>query len=533
MWWKHSVIYHIYPLSFYDSNDDGKGDIPGIIKKLDYLSELGVDAIWLSPVYTSPMIDFGYDVSDYCDIDTVFGTMNDFKKLLQEAHSRGIRVIMDMIMNHTSHLHPWFLESKSSRYNNPKRDWYIWHNPKKRSRPNNWKSALGGSAWKYDKTTKQYYLHTFLKEQPDLNWRNKYMRKAFFDIMEFWLKMGIDGFRFDAINMIVKHANLRNNPALFGIFKYKDKWSTRNQPYSYTVIRMMRKLFDKYENKVSIGEIYMLPPGNPVISSSYLGKGNDMLDLTFDFSIIFRWWNARRYYNCIRNWYEHIPDKGWPSLVLSNHDLCRSYNRFGVGFHKREKAKVAAVLLLTLKGTPFIYYGEEIGMKNSAIAKSQLQDPIGKRFWPFYKGRDMARTPMQWNDKQNAGFTNGLPWSPINSGYTTTNIERQKEDKDSLFNIYKTLIKLRKEFKPLNAGEWEPLLYGKKGVIAYARVHDDEKIIVILNFTARNKKTQLNNTSEWHVLFSTHRQNAESVHLVNVKLFPFEAIVLNRKPSCN
>jgi alpha-glucosidase len=528
-WWKHGVIYHIYPLSFNDSNNDGKGDIPGIITKLDYLSELGVDAIWLSPVYSSPMMDFGYDVSDYYTIDPVFGTMDDFKKLLDEAHARGIRVIMDMIMNHTSHLHPWFLESKSSKYNNPKHDWYIWHNPRKGRKPNRWKSALGGSAWEYDKTTKQYYLHTFLKEQPDLNWRNKYMRKAFFDIIEFWLNMGVDGFRFDAINMIVKHAKLRNNPALFGIFRIKEKWSTRNQPYSYTVIRKMRKLFDKYEDAVSIGEIYAFPPGNPAVSASYLGCGNDMLDLTFDFSIVFRWWNARRYYNCIRNWYEHIPDNGWPSIVFSNHDLCRSYNRFGIGFHKKEKAKVAAVLLLTLKGTPFIYYGEEIGMKNTWIAKSQLQDPIGKPFWPFYQGRDMARTPMQWNAQQHAGFSNTQPWLPVNSSYVENNVEQQKEDKDSLYNIYKTLLSLRKEHKPLQAGEWEPMLCGKRGIIAYAREYDNEKIIVLLNFTASSKKARIHHTSEWQVLFSTHRQNAENVLLENMKLFPFEATVLNNE----
>jgi len=528
-WWKHGVIYHIYPLSFNDSNNDGKGDIPGIITKLDYLSELGVDAIWLSPVYSSPMMDFGYDVSDYYTIDPVFGTMDDFKKLLDEAHARGIRVIMDMIMNHTSHLHPWFLESKSSKYNNPKHDWYIWHNPRKGRKPNRWKSALGGSAWEYDKTTKQYYLHTFLKEQPDLNWRNKYMRKAFFDIIEFWLNMGVDGFRFDAINMIVKHAKLRNNPALFGIFRIKEKWSTRNQPYSYTVIRKMRKLFDKYEDAVSIGEIYAFPPGNPAVSASYLGCGNDMLDLTFDFSIVFRWWNARRYYNCIRNWYEHIPDNGWPSIVFSNHDLCRSYNRFGIGFHKKEKAKVAAVLLLTLKGTPFIYYGEEIGMKNTWIAKSQLQDPIGKPFWPFYQGRDMARTPMQWNAQQHAGFSSTQPWLPVNSSYVENNVEQQKEDKDSLYNIYKTLLSLRKEHKPLQAGEWEPMLCGKRGIIAYAREYDNEKIIVLLNFTASSKKARIHHTSEWQVLFSTHRQNAENVLLENMKLFPFEATVLNNE----
>jgi len=529
MWWKHGVIYHIYPLSFYDSNDDGKGDIPGIIEKLDYLSELGIDAIWLSPVYTSPMVDFGYDVSNYREIDPVFGTINDFQKLLCEAHSRNIRVIMDMIMNHTSHLHPWFLESKSSKYYNPKRNWYIWQSPKKGRKPNRWKSAFGGSAWEYDKSTKQYYLHTFLKEQPDLNWWNTSMRKAFFDDIEFWLKLGVDGFRFDAINMIVKDKKLRNNPLFFDYFNYKKKLATRNQPGSYSIIKLLRKLLDKYENKVGVGEIYSLPPGNSKASASYLGNGNDSLHLTFDFSLIFRWWNARSYYKCIQNWYDHIPDKGWPSIVLSNHDLYRSINRFGIGLHKKEKAKVAAVLLFTLRGTPFIYYGEELGMKNTKIAKSSIKDPVGKRYWPFYSGRDKARTPMQWNDQQNAGFTNDKPWLPINKDFIENNIEKQKDNKDSLFNIYKALIYLRKIHKPLNAGDWKPLIYGSKGVLAYSREFENETIIVVLNFTSARKKINLKTNEELRILFSTHRNKSDEIQLENLQILPFEATLIESR----
>ncbi len=528
IWWKHGVIYHIYPLSFYDSNGDGKGDIPGIIQKLDYIAELGVDAIWISPVYLSPMMDFGYDVSNYREIDPVFGTLEDFKNLLSAAHSKGIKVIMDMIMNHTSHLHPWFIESRSSKLNNPKRNWYIWENADKGLKPNNWKSALGGSAWEYDTLTRQYYLHTFLKEQPDLNWRNSHMRKAFFDDIEFWLKMGVDGFRFDAINMIVKDNHLRNNPPFFGFFHYKKTWATRNQPVSYAIVRMLRKLLNKYENIVSIGEIYTLPPGSPAISASYLGNGTDSLHLTFDFSLIFCWWNAQRYYKCIRDWYKHIPVKGWPSIVMSNHDLSRSINRFGTGLHKKEKAKVAAALMLTLKGTPFIYYGEEIGMFNSKIGKSQIKDPVGKKFWPFYRGRDKARTPMQWNTQKNAGFTEGSPWLPVHPDFIENNVESQKENPGSIFNVYKTLIKLHKEHKPLHAGEWKPILRGKDGVLAYSRTWEHEKIIVILNFTSGNKNIKIKISTQWKVLFSTHKPKGEPLNLRDFVLLPFEAILLER-----
>ena len=526
VWWKHGVIYHIYPLSFYDSNGDGKGDIQGIIEKLDYLSELGVDAIWLSPVYTSPMIDFGYDVSNYREIDPVFGTIQDFLKLLREAHSRNIRVIMDMIMNHTSHLHPWFLESKSSRYNNPKRNWYIWQSPKNGRKPNRWNSAFGGSVWEYDKTTKQYYLHTFLKEQPDLNWWNTSMRKAFFDDIEFWLKLGVDGFRFDAINMIVKDKKFKNNPLFFEYIFNKKKLATRNQSGSYSIIKLLRKLLDKYENKVGIGEIYCMPPGNSMVSASYLGNGNDSLHLTFDFSLIFRRFNARSYFKCIENWYNQIPTKGWPSIVLSNHDLYRSINRFGTGFHKKEKAKITAVLLLTLKGTPFIYYGEEIGIKNSKIPKSEINDPVGKRFWPFYSGRDKARTPMQWNSSQNAGFTDASPWLPVNNDFSENNVELQKSENNSLFNIYKTLIGLRKKHKPLNCGEWKPLINGKNGVVAYSREFENEKIIIVLNFTSARKKINLKTDEELKILFSTHRKNTDKIQLENLQILPFEATLI-------
>ncbi len=299
VWWKHGVIYHIYPLSFYDSNHDGKGDLKGVILKLDYLASLGVDAIWLSPIFQSPMADFGYDVSDYYSIDPVFGSLDDFKELLEKAHERNIKVILDIVLNHTSEEHPWFIESKSDK-NNPKRNWYIWRHSIKNKKPNNWKSAFGGSCWEYDRETKEYYLHSFLKQQPDLNWRNKEVRTEMFNMLNHWLELGVDGFRFDVINFIVKDKKFRNNPFLYWLFS-KRKLRTRNHSKSYRIIRKLRKVLDKYPDCTSIGEIYTLPPGDPKLSASYLLNGKNALHLTFDFSIFFVRWNARKYYKVIEN----------------------------------------------------------------------------------------------------------------------------------------------------------------------------------------------------------------------------------------
>ncbi len=315
-WWKHAVVYHIYPNSFKDSNNDGIGDIPGIIKKLDYLSELGVDAIWLSPVYSSPMVDMGYDIADYKNIDEHYGTMDDFKKLLNEVHKRGIRIIMDLVLNHTSDLHPWFLESRSS-VTNPKRNWYIWRPPKdniKGRKPNNWKTNFGKKAWRYDHKTKEYYYHSFFWQQPDLNWRNPEVKKALFDIMRHWLDLGIDGFRLDVINLLYKDRELRDNE--IGLLK-KTKIYNRNQPEVYDLLRDFRKLLDSYPEKTSVGEIYVPPPGNTDLAVSFLGNGTDMLHLVFDFSLIFTLWKASSYYKIITNYYEKIPATGWPSFFLS------------------------------------------------------------------------------------------------------------------------------------------------------------------------------------------------------------------------
>jgi alpha-glucosidase len=523
IWWKHGVIYHIYPRSFKDSGGDGIGDIRGIISKLNYLSDLGVDGIWLSPVYVSPMVDFGYDVSDYREIDPVYGTLEDFKMLIEAAHDLGIRIICDMILNHTSDRHPWFLESRASK-ENPKRDWYIWKDGRNGRPPNNWKSAMGGSAWEFDEITGQYYCHSFFKEQPDLNWRNPCLAGAFFDEIKFWLDFGVDGFRLDVINFIVKDKKFRDNPYFFGIPVFQRHIFTRNRPKSHKIVRELRKLVDRYPDRVLVGEIYTLPPGNSKIAASYLANGNG-IHMAFDFSLIFCKWDARKYYECIHAMYSHIPEQGWPCNVLSNHDLFRSFDRFPWRLFKVEKARVAAALLLTLRGTPFIYYGEEIGMRNTRISYRNIQDPLGKRFWPLFSGRDKARTPMQWNSAKNAGFTDGDPWLPVNVDAANRNVENQEKDEMSLLNFYRKLISIRKSHPALREGRWVPLIAGQNGILAYARIYNDQRITVVLNFTGRKKRISLPEHNFGCVLLSTHRKINEVFHFQNLWIQPFEVSV--------
>jgi alpha-glucosidase len=525
VWWKHGVFYHIYPRSFYDSNGDGVGDIRGIIQKLDYLKFLGVDAIWLSPVFKSPMVDFGYDISDYLAIDPVFGTLEDFEQLLGEAHNRNIRIIIDMVMNHTSDQHPWFLESSSSE-NNPKRNWYLWRKGEGLRRPNNWKSVLGGSAWKFDQKTGEFYLHTFFQEQPDLNWHNKEVQNAFMEIFKFWLDKGVDGFRLDAVNMIIKDKKIRNNPGLLTGIIWRSRWYNRNQPKSYKIVKQLRKLLDTYENRMMVGEVYTLPPGDSELAGSYLESGDNAMHLAFDFSLMFKPWNARKYFRTIEKWYDSIPDKGWPCHVLSNHDLRRSMGKYGKGSAKYEKAKVAAMLLMTLRGTPFIYYGEEVGMKNTRVRKADIKDPLGIKYWPFYRGRDKARTPMQWTAGDFAGFSKIDPWLPVNPDYKKINVAYQSNDSESLLNFYKSLIGLRKKFTALYTGKWVPVKMGMDGIIVYNRISNKEKIMVILNFTQKTKSLMMENSHHFEVLLSTHKVQHEYMETTFLHVQPYEATLL-------
>ncbi|HOT43573.1 MAG TPA: alpha-glucosidase [Spirochaetota bacterium] len=529
-WWKHGVIYQIYPRSFYDSNGDGVGDLPGVIEKLDYLARLGVDAVWLSPVNTSPMHDFGYDISDFRGIDPLFGTLDDCDRLIAEAHRRNIRIIMDLVINHTSHLHPWFIESRSSR-ENPKRDWYIWHDGKKGKPPNNWMAAFGGRAWEWDDTTGQYYFHSFLKEQPDLNWRNAEMRRAVFDDVRFWLDRGVDGFRLDAVIWYVKDALFRSNPFGWGPnaprpYDLQRHVYDQNRPETHDVLKEFRKVLDEYDDRMSVGETYEASPGGARTSASYLGNGRDELHLAFDFSLLFSKYGARRFRDRLARWYAAMPPQGWPCLVLNNHDQPRSTTRWCRGRDGDKKARVLAALLLTAWGTPFLYYGEEIGMKNGRISRRQIRDPVGKKYWPFNRGRDPERTPMQWSAEENAGFSTAEPWIPVADTYRSVNVLDQEKDPGSVLSWYRTLIKLRRERPALHRGSLR-FIGDDPDVLAYLREQDGEKIFVALNFSGKMKDIAMEESS-WRVLCGTDERREKDHQGNSTALKPYEVLLMEK-----
>ncbi|NVO21049.1 MAG: alpha-glucosidase [Bacteroidetes bacterium] len=511
-------------MSFFDSNGDGYGDLKGIILKLDYLVDLGIDAIWLSPIYESPFQDFGYDISNYQAIDPRLGNMDDFLQLLTEAHERNIRVILDLVMNHTSEQHSWFIESSAS-HDNPKRDWYLWHPGENKSVPNNWKSAVGGSAWKLNSETGHFYYHSFFSFQPDLNWRNKDMQKEFLEQVRFWLDLGVDGFRLDVINMVVKDKKLRNSPLFSGFPFIQSKTYTRNRPKSYKIVRKLRKLVDKYNDRMLVGEIYTLPPGDPFISASYIGRKNKLLHLSFDFSIFFRPWSAKQYLKCISSWYWNLSTTGWPSIVFSNHDLNRYINRGSFTLFPDKKARLIAVMLLTLRGTPFLYYGDEIGMRNTKIPRRELIDPIGRKYWPFYVGRDRSRTPMQWNTEKYAGFSDNRPWLRINKDYIMRNVKLQTNEQDSLLNYYRRLIDLRKGNQALQFGEWMPLFHETRDVMAYMRIFEDTRFLIILNFSFLSKMIRLEENQKLTRIHSSHDSRPYIFEGSVISLLPFEACI--------
>lgn len=471
------------------------------------------------------MYDFGYDISDYREIDPLFGTKKDFALLLKESHRRGIRVIMDLVLNHSSHLHPWFIESRSSR-DNPRHDWYLWHDPVGGRVPNNWLAAFGGRAWEWDETRKQYYLHTFLKEQPDLNWRNPAVRKAVFDeVVSYWLDRGVDGFRLDVVNWFVKDEGFRSNP--FGLgptirpYDLQQHLYDRNRTETHAIMRELRTVMNGYRDRMTVGEVYAPRPGDPALSASYLGDGEDQLHLAFDFTLIHQPFDAESFSRAVAAWYAAIPAKGWPCTVLGNHDQGRSFSRHG---GDPARARVAAAMLLTLRGTPFMYYGEEIGMKNGRIGRRDMADPLGKRYWPLAAGRDPERTPMQWTDGTNAGFSTARPWLPVNDDYRRVNVAAQQRDPGSLLSFYRKMIALRRAHPALHQGSWLPVKLGQ-GVMAYWRVHGRDRIMVILNFTRKRRAVTPEEQAPRTVLYSTHRREGERLGIA-LELFPYEVLIL-------
>lgn len=490
-WWKHSLIYEIYPRSFQDSNGDGVGDINGIVQRLDYLQSMGVDAIWLTPIYPSPLVDFGYDISNYEGIDPIYGSMADFDRLVADAKQHHIRIIMDMVMNHTSDQSPWFQESKSSR-NNPKRDWYIWRDGKGPGiPPNNWESVFGHSAWTYDKTTNQWYYHKFYVQQPDLNWHNPQVEKAMFDACRFWLDKGVAGFRLDAIPDLFEDPTFRDEKILPGKNAYgdpnEDQSRTEDLPEVHDVMRRLRKVIDSYPgDRVLIGETYL-----PNIQQQLLwyGKNDDELQMPMDMQVgFFNKLDA----NGLRakiNQAETELNGNIPVFVFDNHDNPRSWNRYGDGKHNAAIARIVATMLLTTRSADLMYYGQAIGMVTTPPkTRSEVQDPVGKIGWPKDKGRDGERTPMQWDKGKDAGFSTAAhTWLPIPPNYKTVNVKTESGEPSSLLNWYKQLIAMRRSNPALYDGQNIMVNDSDPNVLSYLRKNPGSgpSVLVAMNFTAQ------------------------------------------------
>lgn len=527
LWWRDGVIYQIYPRSFADSNNDGIGDLAGINTKLDYLKDLGVDAIWLSPINPSPDVDFGYDVADYRGIDSKFGNMSDFDMLLDSAHSHNIHIILDLVLNHTSDQHPWFQESRQS-INNDYHDWYMWHDAKKNGAvPNNWQSRFGGSGWTWDESSSQYYFHMFFKEQPDLNWRNPQVRKNILDMMDFWLRKGVDGFRLDVFNAYFKDPSYKNNPFKPGLPGFERQFHIYDidQPEMMPLLAEMRSLLDSYPERYVVGETFEATPAR---AASY--SGEKALNATFDFSFLENGFKAKGFYKTIHQWENLLKDHTWPNYVLNNHDVPRSASRYVRG-ENDARLKVLAAMMLTLRGTPYLYYGEEIGMRDIKIQKkTDVKDPVGRHYWPFYKGRDGCRSPMQWNDQLFSGFSEHSPWLPVHENYKLRNVENQQQDENSIFNFYKKLLQIRKTNAALQKGMYQPLTFDPRRLLAYIRQTPDQIVLVALNFSRRKVGLVVSSRllkNDWTLLLSTHRDVLPSIEDRRIKLEPYEAMIIS------
>jgi alpha-glucosidase len=512
-WWKKAVIYQIYPRSFADSNDDGIGDLRGIISRLDYLNDgtsasLGIDAIWFSPFFKSPDYDYGYDIADFCAVDPRYGTMEDFDLLLEEAHKRQIRVMLDLVVNHTSIEHPWFVESRSS-VDNPKRNWYVWRDGQAGGTkpPNNWRNNFFGAAWSRDEASGQYYLHSFLQEQPDLNWANPEVLEAIKDVIRFWLERGVDGFRLDVAHIYCKDQQFRNNPPFYARPKiaegpcFSDRTFMSNlmkffalpelqvrkynqhMPETHNILKEFRKVYNAYPAITSVGEIIA---DDPEMIASYYGSDNDELHMNFYFEMLHCPFKAGAFRRCVDRWEKTLPEGTWPAYTLSNHDVTRAISRYGSVGTEDDRARLLAMMLLTLRGTPFIYYGEEIGMKEAKLPKDRLKDPVGVRWYPLHPGRDGCRTPMQWSDGEGAGFSAAEPWLPVGPEYERRNVEKQLGEPASLLSLMRQLIWKRKELPALLHGNYISFQDGvPDDCYLYIREDEHQKLLISLNFSNR------------------------------------------------
>jgi alpha-glucosidase len=525
-WWQSGVIYQVYPRSFQDSNRDGVGDLPGILARLNHLVALGVDAVWISPVYPSPMADFGYDVADYTGIDPAFGTLADFDRLVAAAHARGLRVILDYVPNHSSDRHPWFVESRGSR-NNAKRDWYIWRNPAPDGGPpNNWLSEFGGPAWTLDKATGQYWYHAYLPEQPDLNWRNPEVWEAMLEVLRFWLDRGVDGFRVDAIHHLFEDERLRDNPP-------NPEWRpglsparrvirahTMDQPEVQEAVAAMRRIADSYpDHRVLIGEAYL--PIDRLMA--YYGIELSGFQLPFNFHLLSTPWEARAIAAPIEGYEAALPPGAWPNWVLGNHDRSRLASRLGSA-----QARVAAMLLLTLRGTPTIYQGEEIGMTDVPIPPERVQDPWERRVPGLGLGRDPVRTPMQWEAGAGAGFTSAAePWLPLSADWQSVNVAAQERDASSMLSLYRALLALRRAEPALSVGAYAPVAVDADEVLAYERWDEatGRRLHIALNLGNRPREL-MGFVPSGRLLLSTHLTRSGEAIRGAVRLGPDEGVVV-------
>jgi len=541
-WWRTGVVYQIYPRSFADSTGDGIGDLAGVLQHLDHLAgapdSLGVDAIWLSPFYPSPDHDFGYDVADYVDIDDRYGTLDDFQRLVEACHARGLKVVIDLVLNHSSSQHPWFRASRSSR-TGPYADWYIWRDSPGRSAsgrrrpPNNWRSWFGGSAWAWDETRGQYYHHTFLPEQPDLNWRNPAVREALLGVVRTWLDRGVDGFRLDVFNVFFKDAELRSNPRRIG---GRGRWTwqrhlhDRNQPELEELLGQLREIVDERPGRMTVGELFdgALPDAARLIAPGHL---------VFDFTLLSVPWRAAAFARAITARDAAFGTERWPTNVLSNHDQPRHASRLApAGGNPRAvaegdaRAKVAAALLLGLRGTPFLYYGEEIALRNLSIPKDQAFDPPARRasfLFPWWN-RDQARGPMPWTAGPGAGFSTARPWLPLAPDAAHRNVERQAADPGSVLATYRELLRLRRATPALQRGDQQLLRQPDVDVLAFTRVADEGRAFVALNFSARPAAMAVpraGSARTWTVAFSTDPRRARDRLGEKGTLGPLEALI--------
>ena len=535
-WWKRGVVYQVYPRSFMDSDGDGVGDLQGTIDRLDHLVELGVDALWLSPIQPSPDADFGYDISDYCDVHPQYGDLETFDALVSACRERGLRVVLDGVFNHSSDQHPWFLESRSSR-DNAKASWYLWRDgrggPGQTGAPNNWASTFGGGGWAFDSERQQYFFHSFLEQQPDLNWREPAVVDAIEEVLRFWLERGVEGFRLDVFNCYLKHPDLPSNPRSWNpaglLYPYigQHHLHDRDQADMRVALELMRRVVDERPGRFLVGEtldedrLYRKAAG-------YAGPGPDQLHLAFNFHLLRSRWSAPAFHTAIQDWSEALGPLGWPTWVLSNHDFPRHASRWG-GRWADERCRLAAILAMTLRGTPFLYYGEEIGMREHKLPRAEIQDPVGKRFWPVHRGRDGCRTPMQWDGSSMAGFSAGEPWLPLHPDHTARNVAAQRDDSSSVLGTYRDIIALRKRLPVLQAGDMTLPAEPHPMVLAYTRSLGSASVQVLLNMSP--KPVRVPHPGGRCLLYGTDPGRPALLEGSELELAPHEGLVVGNAPG--